>query len=316
MSEIPLKAGPKSGFVAIVGRPNVGKSTLLNNLLGSPLSIVTPKAQTTRERVLGILTSKEGQIVFIDTPGIHRAKEGGINEYMVREARDALDSPAAIWYIVDPKTALEHEKPVVELIAKALHKKKTPVFLVINKSDLISKVRDPEVVLLQQKLKELLTQAGVHVQAEMRISAVKSIGTAELLAQTWALVPEGPFHYDDPDQLSDRPTRFFVSEKIREQLLLKLGDELPYSCGVEIESFDEKAKPPRIEATIFVERDSQKGIVVGKGGAKIKEIGQSARKTIEEFLGEHIFLGLKVKVLKDWTRNVVSLERMGYRKSK
>jgi GTP-binding protein Era len=307
------KTALKSGFVAIVGRPNVGKSTLLNKLLGSTLSIVTPKAQTTRERVLGILTEKEGQIVFIDTPGIHRAKEGGINEYMVREAREALESPAAIWYIVDPKTGLEHEKPVVELIAKALHRKKTPVFLIINKSDLISKIKDEGVIQTQQKLNEMLVEAGVHVQAAMRISAVKSIGTAELLAQTWALVPEGPFHYDDPEQLSDRPTRFFVSEKIREQLLLKLGDELPYSCGVEIESFDEKSRPPRIEAIIFVERDSQKGIVVGKGGSKIKEIGQSARKTIEEFLGEHIFLGLKVKVLKDWTSNVETMARMGYK---
>jgi GTP-binding protein Era len=297
----------KSGFVAIIGRPNVGKSTLLNHLLGSMLSIVTPKAQTTRERVLGILTEKEGQIVFVDTPGIHKAKEGGINEYMVREAREALhpegDSLAAIWYLVDPKSGMEHEAPVVELIAAALSGrnnvvKKTPLFLIFNKSDLISK------------------SLGVHVVQDIRISAVKGLGTKELLSSTWALLPEGPLYYEDPDQLSDRPTRFFVSEKIREQLLLCLGDELPYSCGVEIEKFDEKAKPPRIEATIFVERESQKGIVVGKGGAKIKEIGQNARKTIEAFLGEHVFLGLKVKLLKDWTRNVETLERMGYKRNK
>ena len=127
-------------------------------------------------------------------------------------------------------------------------------------------------------------------------------------------MPEGPMYYEDPDQLSDRPTRFFVAEQIREQLFLKLGDELPYSCGVEIEKFDENAKPLRIEATIYVERDSQKGMVVGKGGSKIKEIGQSARATIEKFLDQKIFLGLQVKVLKDWTRDVAAMERMGYRK--
>jgi GTPase len=304
----------KSGFVAIVGRPNVGKSTLLNELLGSMLSIVTPKAQTTRERVLGILTEKEGQIVFVDTPGIHKAKDGGINEYMVSEAREALDGPSVIWYIVDPKSGMEHEKPVVEMITKSA--KKVPVFLIFNKLDLISKIKDEAVLAFQKQLHGAMDEAGLTVQAEMRISALKKIGTKELLEQTWALMPEGPLYYDDPDQLSDRPTKFFVSEKIREQLLLKLGEELPYSCGVEIDSFDEKAKPPRIEATIFVERESQKGIVVGKGGTKIKEIGQSARKTIEEFLGEHIFLGLKVKLLKDWTRDKQMMERMGYRQQK
>lgn len=304
----------KSGFVAIVGRPNVGKSTLLNELLGSMLSIVTPKAQTTRERVLGILTEKVGQIVFVDTPGIHKAKDGGINEFMVSEAREALNGPSVIWYLVDPKSGMEHEKPVVDMIVRSA--KKVPVFLIFNKLDLISKIKDEAVLVFQKLLYDAMKEAGLTVQAEMRISALKKIGTKELLEQTWALMPEGPLYYEDPDQLSDRPTRFFVSEKIREQLLLKLGDELPYSCGVEIDSFDEKAKPPRIEATIYVERESQKGIVVGKGGAKIKEIGQSARKTIEEFLGEHIFLGLKVKLLKDWTRDKQSMERMGYRQQK
>jgi GTP-binding protein Era len=304
----------KSGFVAIVGRPNVGKSTLLNELLGSMLSIVTPKAQTTRERVLGILTEKEGQIVFVDTPGIHKAKDGGINEYMVSEAREALDGPSVIWYIVDPKSGMEHEKPVVDMILKSA--KTVPVFLIFNKLDLISKIKDEAVLAFQKQLNDAMTEAGLKIQAEMRISALKKIGTKELLEQSWALMPEGPLYYEDPDQLSDRPTRFFVSEKIREQLLLKLGEELPYSCGVEIDSFDEKAKPPRIEATIYVERESQKGIVVGKGGAKIKEIGQSARKTIEEFLGEHIFLGLKVKLLKDWTSDKQMMARMGYRQQK
>lgn len=306
----------KSGLVAIIGRPNVGKSTLLNQILGSVLSIVTPKAQTTRERVLGILTEKQGQIIFVDTPGIHKAKEGGINEYMVGEAREALDGPSCIWYLVDYRSKIEHETPVIELVAKALQGDKTPVFVIFSKSDLISKAKDEATTQFQDQLKTKLIEAGVSVEETMRLCAIKDKGVKELLLATWARIPEGPLHYEDPDQLSDRPTRFFVSEKIREQLMLRLGDELPYSCGVEIDSFDEKSKPPRIEATIYVERDSQKGMVVGKGGQKIKEIGLNARKTIEEFLGQHIFLGLRVKVLKDWTRNVEDLERLGYRKAK
>lgn len=301
----------KSGFVAIVGRPNSGKSTLLNEVLGSTLSIVTPKAQTTRERVLGILTEKEGQIVFLDTPGIHKARAGGINEYMVNEARQALDEPSVVWYIVDPRTKLEHEQPVLELMKGA----KAPIFMLLNKSDLFGRVI-PEVQIaeLQVSLELGMKEAGLHLQETMRIAAQQGIGAKELLAKTWELMPEGPMYYEDPDQLSDRPTRFFVAEQIREQLFLKLGDELPYSCGVEIEKFDENAKPLRIEATIYVERDSQKGMVVGKGGSKIKEIGQSARATIEKFLDQKIFLGLQVKVLKDWTRDVAAMERMGYRK--
>lgn len=304
----------KSGFVAIVGRPNAGKSTLINHVLGQTLSIVTPKAQTTRERVLGIMTEKEGQIVFIDTPGIHKAREGGINEYMVNEAREALDSPSCVWYIVDPRSKVEHEMAVIELITQSLGHSKSPIFLLMNKSDLFERVvAQTQVEELEKGLQSAMLAAQLEVMATLRITALTGIGLPELLSKTWALMPEGPLYYEDPDQLSDRPTRFFVSEKIREQLYLSLGEELPYSCGVEIEKFDEKAKPLRIEAVIYVERDSQKGMVVGKGGAKIKEIGTNARKTIEEFLGEKVFLGLKVELLKDWTRNVAAMERMGYR---
>ena len=303
----------KSGFVAIVGRPNAGKSTLLNQVLGSTLSIVTPKAQTTRERVLGILTEKEGQIVFVDTPGIHKAREGGINESMVNEAKEALDTPSCVWYIVDPRSKLEHEMPVLELLKQA----KSPIFVLMNKFDLLGKII-PKAQLeeLEASLGKAMREMGLDAREILRIAAQPGKGVAELLEKTWACIPEGPLYYEDPDQLSDRPTRFFVAEQIREQLYLRLGDELPYSCGVEIEKFDEKSKPLRIEAVIFVERESQKGIVVGKGGVKIKEIGVYARKTIEEFLGQPIFLGLKVKLLKEWTRDVAAMERMGYRKPK
>jgi GTP-binding protein Era len=303
----------KSGFVAIVGRPNSGKSTLINHVLGQTLSIVTPKAQTTRERVLGILTEKEGQIIFIDTPGIHKAREGGINEYMVNEAREALDSPSCVWYIVDPRSKVEHEMAVIDLLKHT----KVPIFLLMNKSDLFGKsVPDTQVEELEKGLKAAMDTFKLEVIETVRIAAQGGVGVAELLFKTWTVMPEGPLYYEDPEQLSDRPTRFFISEKIREQLYLSLGEELPYSCGVEIEKYDEKAKPLRIEAVIYVERDSQKGMVVGKGGAKIKEIGTNARKTIEEFLGEKVFLGLKVELLKDWTRNVAAMERMGYRKSR
>ena len=299
-----------SGFIAIAGRPNSGKSTLLNRVLGSNLSIVTYKAQTTRERVLGILTEKQGQVIFIDTPGIHRAKEGGINDYMMREVKEALRGAAAVWYLVDPSSALFHEVPVLDLLKEA----GLPIFMIFNKSDLKNKRGEGPVnpMGLHQDLRAAAAERGLQVIEELPLSAINGTGVAELLKKTWALLPEGPLYYPDEEQISDRPTRFFVAEKVREQLLLQLGEELPYSCAVEIESFDEVTTPPRIEATIYVERDSQKGMVIGKGGTKIKSIGQAARKEIEEFLGQHVFVGLKVKVLKEWTRDAESLKRMGY----
>jgi GTP-binding protein Era len=298
----------KSGFVAIVGRPNAGKSTLLNRILGAKVSIVTPKAQTTRERVLGILTEPKGQLVFVDTPGIHRAKEGGINAYMVSEAREALDEPNAVWYLLDPHSELVHEREVIKLLPKGL-----PVFLLLNKYDLLAVRRREGVRAFVNAVRGEMLEAGLTLKDEFReISAYKGRGVKDLLTATWELIPEGPLHYSDAEQLSDRPTRYFVGEKIREQLLLKLGEEIPYSCAVQIEKFEEKTKPVRIEAMIYVERDSQKGMVIGKAGTKIKEIGQDARLEIEEFLGEHVFLGLRVKVLKEWTRNAENLRQMGY----
>jgi len=291
-----------AGFVAIIGRPNSGKSTLLNAVLGTELSIVTRKAQTTRERVLGILSEKTAQIVFVDTPGIHQAKEGGINAYMVHEAAQALDGPSAIWYVVDPTSMLFHEEAVISLLKKT----SAPIFLLINKLDW------KENAIFEQELAKRLEELKFNVSAVLKISAKKKKGLTELMDATWKLIPESPFYYPDEDQLSDRPTKFFVAEKIREQLYLQLGEELPYSCAVQIESYKEDSVPPRIEAIIHVERDSQKGMVVGKGGSKIKDIGTAARATIEEFLGEKIFLGLKVAVLKEWTRDAEALKRMGY----
>jgi GTPase len=302
----------KSGFVAIIGRPNSGKSTLINRVLGAKLSIVTPKAQTTRERVLGILTEKQGQVVFVDTPGIHKARDGGLNEYMVHEAREALDSPTVVWYLVDPSSKLKFEEPVLEMLERS----KSPVLVLLNKFDLKGKIPAQAYDVLEKEVSEALQAKKVPLLGVRRISARDDLGVAELLKETWEQLPEGPAYFppdeagDDP--LSDRPVRFFVGEQIREQLLMKLGEEVPYSCAVEIERFDENTRPPRIEAIIHVERESQKGIVVGKGGAKIKEIGMAARQDIEQFLAKPVFLGLRVKVLKEWTRDANTLKRLGY----
>jgi len=304
----------KSGFVAIAGRPNAGKSTLLNRVLGSSLSIVTDKAQTTRENVLGILTEPEGQIVFIDTPGIHKAKEGGINAYMMDQARGALADATAVWYLVDPKSAPKHELSVVECLTAA----KIPTIVIFNKMDLISGKGNRELVAaFANQIVVELESRGVPVirptEGDARmISAANGKGVDDLLKETWAKLSPGDIHYPDEEQVSDRPMRFFVGEKIREQLLLQLGEELPYSCAVQIEKYDESVKPLRIEAVIHVERDSQKGMVIGKGGAKIKSIGSEARIGIEELIGQKVFLGLKVNVLKDWSRDTEQLKRLGY----
>jgi len=293
----------KAGFVAIVGRPNAGKSTLLNHVVGTQLSIVTRKAQTTRERLFGILTEDTRQIVFVDTPGIHRAREGSINDFMMSEAESALEDNTVIWYMVDPTSTISQEKVVVDLLRK--HRKQ-PVFLIFNKLDW--KVSEQH----QEDVMALCLENGVEPAQTFFISAKTGAGVTELMQETWKLIPESEFFFSDPEQVSDRPTRYFIAEKIREQLLKHLGEELPYSCAIQIEKFDEKSKPMRIEAVIYVERDSQKGMVIGKGGTKIKDIGSDARKTSEAFLGAPIFLGLRVKVLENWTKDPSRLRRMGY----
>jgi GTP-binding protein Era len=301
----------KAGFISIIGRPNSGKSTLLNSLLGMQLSIVTPKAQTTRERVLGIFTQGDNQIIFIDTPGIHRAREGGLNQFMVEEAQQALEAPHLVWYLVDPNSSLFHEVQVLELLVGT----PAPVVLLMNKVDLLGRRFPPErVQQFQDEMVKALEERGIQIHSVQQISGLNETGTRELLASSMDAIPVGHWFYPDPEQASDRPTRFFVAEKIRSRLFYLLGDEVPYSCGVEIDSFQETVQPIRIEATIYVERESQKGIVIGQGGKKIKEIGQSAREEIEEFLGQKIFLGLKVKVLKDWTSNPEDLRRMGLKR--
>jgi GTP-binding protein Era len=294
----------KSGVVAIAGRPNSGKSSLLNRVLGSELSIVTPKAQTTREQVRGILNDEvKGQIVFVDTPGIHRARDGGINEVMVNEARDALEAPDLIWYLLDPHSAIEHEEPVLDLLEKS----RAPVFLIGTKSDLKYAPGETRT----EEVEKACVARGIKLLKKFRVSAHRNRGLTELLDATWEHVPPGPILYPDLDALSDRPLRFFAAEKIREQLYLKLGEEIPYSCAVQIEKYSDEPHLTRIEALIHVERESQKPMVIGKGGHKIKEIGAAARKELEKLVGRKVFLGLNVKVWANWTRDREALRRMG-----
>lgn len=295
-----------NGLVAIIGRPNAGKSTLLNRLLGTELAIVSPKPQTTRDRLHGIFEDERGQIVFVDTPGLHRAKEGGLNAYMVGEAATTLEGPDAVWYLIDPNSAPGHERVVIEILERALAGTPTPVFLVLNKVD------QGRQDFVTGPVTEALTAAGVNLRGLFRISARKGSGIPDLLTETYKVLPEGAKLYPDSDALTDRSLRYLAAEKVREQLFSALGDELPYACAIRLDRYQEAPEIHRIEATIFVERDSQKGMVVGQGGRKIKEIGQGARQTLERFLKMKVYLGLQVKVLSHWSRDKKALKDLGY----
>lgn len=305
----------KAGIVALVGRPNVGKSTLLNRFLGEEISIVTPKAQTTRDQVRGILNADPGQIVFVDTPGIHRAREGGINEYMLQEVTRALEDPDAILYIIDPFSKMEAEERVLDYLKKASSR----LVIVVNKVDAIkdSLKKNSErtfdwIDAWIARLRQELEGTRCVIDSELRISAEKGTGMNELIQKLYDLMPEGHPLYGEDDSLTDRPLRFVVAELIRKQLFMKLGDELPYSCAVEIESYDENSKPVHIQAMIYVERESQKGMVIGAGGKKIKEIGTAARAEIEPLVGEKVYLELRVKVLEAWTSEGRKMKTLGY----
>ncbi len=300
----------KAGLVILLGRPNVGKSTFLNQVLKDEISIVTPKAQTTRDQVRGIVNEERGQIVFIDTPGVHRAREGGINEFMLQEVKRALDGPDLVIYLVDPHSKREAELLILEYLKIANAK----VLMVVNKVDLKKKypTHFDWTVTWAQELGEQLKDTKCKFLGLREISAERNKGVKELMSEVFDLAPEGFPLYDDPEALTDRSLRFVVAELIRKQLFMKLGDELPYSCAVEIEQFLENKKPVSISAMIYVERDSQKGMVIGAGGKKIKEIGSEARKEIEKLLGEKVFLELRVKVLEAWTSQSQKMKSLGY----
>lgn len=290
----------KSGFVAIIGRPNVGKSTLLNAILGEKIAIVSQKPQTTRNKIRGIKNTENAQIIFLDTPGIHDAK-GYLNEFMVREAVSALEDVDIVIYLVEAGKKTEEEHFIIENLKNI----KSPVVLGINKVDTAQK----------DKLLPLIDEYSelYRFKEVIPLSALKGEGTGELVNLIIELLPDGPKYFSE-DILTDQPERFIVAEIIREKVFQLTKQEIPYSTAVAVERFKEnpKKKIVSITATINIERDSQKGIIIGKGGNMLKQIGARARVDIERLLGTKVYLELFVKVVKDWTKDKRVLKEFGY----
>jgi GTP-binding protein Era len=290
----------RAGTVAVVGRPNVGKSTLVNSLVGAKVSIVAPRAQTTRHRLMGIATFPEGQLLLVDTPGIHGRQPRAMNRYMNRVARGAVEGVDAAVLVIEAGRWLEDDA----LAYDALRESKVPVVLVINKVD---KIAD------KTKLFPFIAEVtnGREFAAVHPVSALKSKGTSALVKDLLSLVPVSEAHYPE-DEITDRSQRFLAGELVREQLMLRLGEELPYSSTVEIEKFEVDGALLRIAAVIWVERDSQKAIVIGKGGERLKAISTGARKGMEDLFGAKVFLQTWVRVREGWSDDEAALGRFGY----
>jgi GTP-binding protein Era len=288
------------GYVALIGRPNVGKSTLMNRILGQKVSIVTYKPQTTRQRVAGIKTTDRGQVVYLDTPGIHESAGRALNRYMNRVARATFRDVELVLFIVEAGRWTKQDRR----IARLLEKVEVPVFLVVNKVDAVER-------------KASLLGYVEEVTAErpfdqvFLVSALKGDGVDDLEQAILERLPFSMPFYDE-DQITDRSERFLAAEFLREALTLRLHQELPYSLTVEIERFQREKGLLRINAIIWVERDSQKQIVIGKGGRALKQVGQEAREAMEALFGEKVFLETWVKVSRDWSRDDRTLERMGF----
>jgi GTP-binding protein Era len=288
----------KSGFVNIVGSPNVGKSTLMNAMLGEKLSIVTSKAQTTRHRILGIVNEPEYQVVFSDTPGVVNAAYK-MHEAMMGYVNSSLKDADILLFITDP---FESEMNHKETLAK-IQKLKIPVFCLINKIDLVDQAKVEE---RMNYWKEQLPNSEM-----IPISALHTFNLEKIWATILDLLPESP-PYFDKEEISDRPVRFFVSEIIREKIFELCKKEIPYSSQVEIDTYLDEGNLIRIRAVIIVERDSQRGIIIGKGGDMLKRIGTQARKDLEKFLDKKVFLESFVKVDKDWRMSDSKLKKYGY----
>jgi len=290
----------KSGFVAIIGRPNVGKSTLLNCLIGEKVSITSPKPQTTRCQILGIKTLADAQIIYIDTPGMHREEKRAMNRYMNRVASSVILDADVIIFVIDA-TSWRGED---EMVLKKLHDAEKPVILVINKIDLLAD--KGELLPLIQKMKD-----KYHFTHIIPISAKDADNTHHLEEEIANLLPEGPQLYPE-DQVTDKGVRFQIAEIIREKLIYATEEELPYTTTVEIEQYTEGEKLIEIGAVIWVERQGQKIIIIGKKGARLKKIGIQARREIEKLLGNKVFLRLWVKVKENWTDDDRALRSLGY----
>ena len=290
-----------SGFVNIVGNPNVGKSTLMNALVGERLSIITSKAQTTRHRIMGIVNGEDFQMVYSDTPGV-LSPNYQLQRQMLEFSRSALVDADVLLYVTEPQDTIDRNPDFIEKVKK-MSSAGTRVFLIINKIDLTT----------QETLESLV--AFWHTQlpeAEIfPISAQERFGISQLFDAIKDALPVGPPFFPK-DQLTDKPARFFVNEIIREKILLNYDKEIPYSVEVEVESFKEEDKLISISAVIYCERDSQKGIIIGKAGSALKRVGSQARKDIEDFFQKQVFLQLFVKVDKDWRSNTNRLKHYGY----
>ncbi|MDY6796481.1 MAG: GTPase Era [Actinomycetota bacterium] len=293
--------GFKSGFAGIVGRPNVGKSTLLNNLMQRKMAIISDKPQTTRNKIRCILTRDDVQIVFVDTPGFHKPRNA-LGERLNRAVRETLSDVDTIIFMLDGTQTIGRGDL---FIAGELSQLDTPVVIVLNKIDRLS----------ADQVEAQVTVAGNLGDFEnvIPLSAKTGENVHALIEAVVELIPEGPKYYPD-DMLTDQPATFIVAELIREKALQLSREEIPYSVAVVVEEMEKREDKDLvdIEATVYVERDSQKGIIIGKGGRMLKEIGTRARKEIEPLLGERVFLGLHVKVEKDWAKRPQMVRRMGY----
>lgn len=289
----------KAGFVNIVGNPNVGKSTLMNNLVGERISIITSKAQTTRHRILGIVNTDDYQIVFSDTPGVLKPKYK-LQESMLNFSESALTDADVLLYVTDVVEDATKHLDFIEKVAK----EKVPVLLVINKIDLLKGNAD-----LEQKMQ--LWQKYLPNAELFPLSAKENFNVANLMKRIVELLPDSP-PYFGKDALTDKPARFFVTEIIREKILLEYDKEVPYATEVLVEKYDESNDAIHIMAVVYVERDSQKGIIIGKGGAKLKRVGIAARRDIQTFFGKRVFLEIFVKVEKDWRNRENKLRSFGY----
>jgi GTP-binding protein Era len=296
----------KSGFVTLIGRPNVGKSTLINALIGQKVVIVSDKPQTTRNKIQCILTREDSQTVFIDTPGIHKPQHL-LGERLIEETKSALDEVDAVLWLVEPTTEMgAGDKFILENFVKGLS---TPVILVVNKTDLVD----------EQTLNRVaLTYLGAFpFVGSVPVSAATGKNLDILMNEVERLLPEGPQYYPD-DMIVDRPETFVVAEMVREQVFARTREEIPHSIAVAVDEMRPGTKEDQvyIHATIFVERESQKGIIIGRGGQMLRDVGTGARKEIENLLGSPVFLQLEVKVRAKWRDNAADLRTLGYEQNR
>jgi len=288
------------GFVAIIGRPNVGKSTLLNQILDKKLCITSSKPQTTRHQILGIKTLGNKQIVYVDTPGLHKKTPKAINRYMNQTVMHAIQDVDVIVFVVDCREWTEEDQMVLQRMQNI----KTPVILAVNKVDLI-KDKDKLLPIIDKLSKKM------HFSSIVPLAALKNKNISYLEEEIGRLIPEC-VHYFPDDEYTDKPIKFLITEIIREKLMRELGDEVPYSTSVVIEQYVDEEKITKISALIYVEKEGQKAIVIGKKGDKLKKIGQLARKDIEPLLGKKVFLQVWVKVKPGWSDSNKWLKNLGY----